>query len=59
MHPLIAQPRAEIQVLAQRRGIENVRVFGSITRGNAGEAGDVDLLVSVLATKAAWRSADC
>ena len=47
MHPLIESHRAEIRALAERYGIENVRVFGSMARGEAGEASDVDLLVSL------------
>ena len=47
MYPLIERHRAEIRALAKRRGIENVRVFGSMARGDADETSDVDLLVSV------------
>lgn len=38
--------RAEILALAQRYGAYDVRVFGSIARGEATPASDVDLLVS-------------
>jgi hypothetical protein len=37
--------REEILRLAQRRGAHNVRVFGSVARGEAGENSDLDLLV--------------
>ena len=47
MHPLIEQHRAEIRALAERRGITDVRVFGSMARGDANEASDVDLLVTL------------
>jgi uncharacterized protein len=47
MHPLIEQHRAAIRVLAATRGIENVRVFGSMARGDAGADSDIDLLVSL------------
>ena len=47
MHSLIENHRAEILALAERHGIHNVRVFGSMARGDAGDAGDVDLLVSL------------
>ena len=33
--------------LAARHGARNVRVFGSIARGDAGPTGDLDLLVDV------------
>ena len=45
MHPLIETHRAELLALARRHGIERVRVFGSMARGDAGEASNVDLLV--------------
>lgn len=47
MHPLIENHRAEILALAQRRGVRHVRVFGSMARGDADDASDVDLLVSL------------
>lgn len=47
MHPLIESRRAEILALAERHGLRNVRVFGSMARGDADDAGDVDLLVSL------------
>jgi uncharacterized protein len=37
--------REEIIALARRRGAHNVRVFGSIARGDQSSASDVDLLV--------------
>ena len=45
MHPLIEAHRAELLALARRRGIEGVRVFGSMARGDGGDDSDVDLLV--------------
>ncbi len=47
MHPLIETHRAEIRSIAMRYGIENVRVFGSMARGDATETSDVDLLVTL------------
>ncbi len=47
LHPLIEAHRAELLALARRRGIEDVRVFGSMARGDADEASDVDLLVAL------------
>jgi len=37
--------RAEILAVAARHGARNVRVFGSVARGEAGPNSDVDLLV--------------
>ena len=47
MHPLIETHRAEILALAEHHGIHNLRVFGSMARGDAGDDSDVDLLVSL------------
>ena len=47
MHHLIEHHRAEILALAERHGIRDLRVFGSMARGDAGDASDVDLLVSL------------
>ena len=47
MHPLIENNRPVILALADHHGIRNVRVFGSMARGDADDASDVDLLVSL------------
>ena len=47
MHPLIENHRIKILDLADRHGVRNVRVFGSMARGDADDASDVDLLVSL------------
>ena len=47
MHPLVQNRRDEILALAKRHGIHNVRVFGSMARGDADDASDVDLLVTL------------
>ena len=38
VHPLIEQHRAEILAIAERRGLRDVRVFGSMARGDAAAA---------------------
>lgn len=38
---------ADIKVLAAHRGASNIRVFGSVARGEAGPSSDVDLLVDL------------
>src|SRR5437870_12928273 len=43
---LRAERREEILRLAARRGAHNVRVFGSVARGEADENSDLDLLVA-------------
>ena len=47
MHAVINQHRAEILAIAERHGLRDVRVFGSMARGDAGDDSDVDLLVSL------------
>ena len=42
---LRARSREDILHLAARRGARNVRVFGSVARGDANENSDLDLLV--------------
>ena len=44
---LLRSKRGEILRLASRHGARNVRVFGSIARGEADERSDVDLLVDL------------
>ena len=47
MHALIELHRAEIRTLAERHGLDDVRIFGSMARGDGDEASDVDLLVTL------------
>jgi hypothetical protein len=44
---LLAEKREEILRLAASRGARNVRVFGSVARGEAREDSDIDLLVDI------------
>jgi uncharacterized protein len=39
--------RNEIMEIAARYGVYNIRIFGSVARGNAAEASDVDFLVDI------------
>ena len=41
----IAQRKVEIEQLANKYGIQSVRIYGSVARGCADEDSDVDLLV--------------
>ncbi|MDQ3733313.1 MAG: nucleotidyltransferase family protein [Actinomycetota bacterium] len=42
----LRRSRAAILAAARKRGARSVRVFGSVARGEASEASDVDLLVT-------------
>lgn len=41
----LAAKKPRIEALAKKRGLGNLRVFGSVARGDADDASDVDLLV--------------
>lgn len=43
----IAMHKAEIYRLAKCRGAQNVRIFGSVARGEDDQASDVDFLVDL------------
>lgn len=44
---VLVAKRAEIIEVAGRHGASNVRVYGSVARGEAGPGSDVDLLVDM------------
>ncbi len=46
LHTLRAERREEILRLAALRGAHSLRVFGSVARGEANAASDLDLLVA-------------
>lgn len=46
--------REEIRRIAARHGATNVRLFGSVARGEAQPESDVDLLVDVAAQTSSW-----
>jgi predicted nucleotidyltransferase len=50
----LKEKREDILRIAARHGARNVRVFGSMARGEAGPDSDVDLLVDVLPEHSAW-----
>ena len=51
---LIGQKREEIRRIAAKHGARNVRVFGSVVRGEAGPESDVDFLIEVGAATTSW-----
>ena len=51
---LLEDFRAENMEIAHRHGVANIRVFGSVARGEAGPDSDVDLLVSISGQTSPW-----
>jgi predicted nucleotidyltransferase len=47
LNELLREKRQEILLLAARHGATNVRVFGSVARGEADAASDLDILVEL------------
>jgi predicted nucleotidyltransferase len=47
LDPLIRAKRREILALVTRRGARNLRIFGSMARGEAAPGSDVDFLVEL------------
>ncbi|MEW6138814.1 MAG: nucleotidyltransferase family protein [Thermodesulfobacteriota bacterium] len=43
---VLEEKREDILKIAARHGARNIRLFGSVVRGEADEASDIDLLVS-------------
>lgn len=46
--------QSEIQSIAAKHGAGNLRVFGSVARGDACENSDVDLLVDIVGPTTPW-----
>ena len=47
LNELLHEKREDILRIAARRGASNVRVFGSVARGEADSKSDIDLLVDL------------
>ncbi len=51
---LVWEKREEIKRIAERHGARNVRVFGSVARGEERPDSDIDLLVDAGPVTSAW-----
>ena len=51
---LLQEKREDILRIAEKHGASNVRVFGSVARGEAGPDSDVDFLVEVGPVCSSW-----
>jgi uncharacterized protein len=47
LNELLQEKREDILRIATRRGASNVRIFGSVARGEADSKSDIDLLVDL------------
>jgi hypothetical protein len=44
---LLKEKRQDILQIAKRYGAKNIRIFGSVARGDADEKSDIDILVEM------------
>ena len=54
LEQLLRDKRDDIKRIAARQVAYNIRVFGSVARGEAGPASDIDLLIDVGPTTSSW-----
>jgi len=54
MQELLKEKRQEILAIAAKHGAYNVRIFGSVVRGEAVEKSDVDILVEAGPETSSW-----
>ena len=47
LNDLVEARKPDIRVLAERYGISNVRIFGSVARGDSHARSDIDFLVDI------------
>jgi hypothetical protein len=51
---LLRQRQEDIRRIAAKHGARNIRVFGSVARGEAGPESDIDLLVEKGPSTSSW-----
>jgi predicted nucleotidyltransferase len=54
LEQLLREKRDDIKRIAARHGASNIRVFGSVARGEAGPESDIDILIDVGPTTSSW-----
>lgn len=54
LEQLIREKSADIKAIAAKHGAENIRLFGSVVRGEAGPDSDVDFLVETGPSTSSW-----
>ena len=51
---LLNEKRDDIRSIAARHGAYNIRIFGSVVRGDAGPDSDIDFLIDAGPTTSSW-----
>ncbi len=51
---ILDEKRDDIRNIAAKHGAYNIRVFGSVVRGEAGPDSDIDFLIDVGPTTSSW-----
>jgi len=51
---LLYEKRDDIRTIAAKHGAYNIRIFGSVVRGEAGSDSDIDFLIDVSSTTSSW-----
>lgn len=51
---LLHEKRDDIHRIAAKHGAYNLRIFGSVVRGEAGPDSDIDFLIDVGSTTSSW-----
>lgn len=54
LNELLKDKREEILRIAAKHGVRNIRVFGSVVRGEATDSSDIDLLIEVEGPTPPW-----
>lgn len=54
INQVLRDKREEIERIASRHGAANIRIFGSVARGDAGPESDIDLLIDVGSQTSSW-----
>lgn len=51
---LLREKRDDIRAIAAKHGAYNIRIFGSVVRGEAGPDSDIDFLIDAGPTTSSW-----
>jgi predicted nucleotidyltransferase len=54
LRQLLSEKREDIRRIGARHGVHNIRVFGSVARGDARPGSDIDLLIDAGPNTSAW-----